>query len=39
MWHLFAGFGTLSEEYAKAGCDRLICVEKEEEINPLKKVG
>ena len=28
---LFAGMGCLSEEYAKAGCERLICVEKEEE--------
>ncbi|MFQ6075414.1 MAG: hypothetical protein ACE5Z5_04680 [Candidatus Bathyarchaeia archaeon] len=28
---LFAGFGTLSEEYARAGCDRLICVEKDPE--------
>lgn len=25
---LYAGMGYLSEEYAKAGCDRLVCIEK-----------
>ncbi len=35
---LFAGMGYLSEEYAKHGCERLICVEKNPEyFEALKK--